>query len=208
MNRISDDFVRWFVATTVVCLVLLAWSTYQKIRHKTEHRGTVEACLGSRCFDHERESPLIQKTHHHIKSRVLRAEAYRVTRLVKLSNDEFRCLAENVYREARGEPLIGMIAVAQITHNRVKSKRWGKSFCDVVYARKQFSWTNITSRLIPPHGRDWIRSKSAAKQYINGTRVTHLSQADHYHKITVNPYWNKSMAAKVVVGQHIFYASK
>jgi len=38
---------------------------------------------------------------------------------VKATNAELLCLAKNIYYEARGEPMHGKIAVAQVTLNRV-----------------------------------------------------------------------------------------
>ena len=38
---------------------------------------------------------------------------------VKATKSELLCLAKNIYYEARGEPLQGKIAVAQVTLNRV-----------------------------------------------------------------------------------------
>ncbi len=53
-----------------------------------------------------------------------------------------KCLADNLYHEARGESLAGIKAVASVVLNRVASKRWPNSICKVVYQRKQFSWAN------------------------------------------------------------------
>lgn len=131
---------------------------------------------------------------------------FKVSTIIKLDKKEFDCLAKNIYYESRGEPKLGKIAVAQITHNRVKSGRWGKKFCDVVYARKQFSWTNDLSHMQIPHGQDWQQSQAAALDYARGTRVTRLKQANHYHARYVNPQWANTMKPKARVGAHIFYA--
>ena len=58
--------------------------------------------------------------------------------------EEVRCLAHNIYFEARGEPEAGQIAVALVTLNRVESKKFPETICKVVKERKratcQFSW--------------------------------------------------------------------
>ena len=41
-------------------------------------------------------------------------------------NHAFDCLAQNIYFEARSESQAGMIAVAQVTMNRVKHPRYNK----------------------------------------------------------------------------------
>ena len=43
------------------------------------------------------------------------------------------CLARNIYWEARSEPYHGMVAVAQVTLNRVAHKSFPDDICDVVY---------------------------------------------------------------------------
>ena len=45
---------------------------------------------------------------------------------------EIYCLAANSYFEARGEPFDGKIAVAQVVINRVKSKHYPNSMCEVI----------------------------------------------------------------------------
>ena len=58
--------------------------------------------------------------------------------------DEVRCLATNIYWEARNQSIQGMYAVADVTLNRVKDKRWPSTVCEVVKQRRkgvcQFSW--------------------------------------------------------------------
>ncbi len=58
------------------------------------------------------------------------------------TNQESYCGAQNVYHESRGEPDLGMIAVAQVVQNRIKSTRFPDTVCEVVYQDKQFSWVN------------------------------------------------------------------
>ena len=42
------------------------------------------------------------------------------------------CLAENIYFEARAEPIGGKAAVANVTRNRVEDPRWPDTYCKVV----------------------------------------------------------------------------
>src|ERR1043166_782443 len=46
------------------------------------------------------------------------------------------CLARNVYFEARGEPIAGQYAVAEVTMNRRASRRFANTVCEAVYAKK------------------------------------------------------------------------
>ena len=47
-------------------------------------------------------------------------------------HSEVRCLAENIYFEARAESFSGKAAVANVTRNRVNDSRWPSTYCAVV----------------------------------------------------------------------------
>ena len=126
------------------------------------------------------------------------------TKIVFHDSKEFRCLAENIYREARGEPYIGKISVAQVTYNRAEKVG---SFCGAVYKKSQFSWT-LNKNLKRPHGPEWVAAKDAARMFVHGVRVKNLEQTDHYHTAEVNPIWDNDMKRTAIIGGHQFYASK
>lgn len=48
------------------------------------------------------------------------------------ANQDIHCLAQNIYWEARNQSRPGMIAVARVTMNRVKDKRFPDTICEVV----------------------------------------------------------------------------
>jgi spore germination cell wall hydrolase CwlJ-like protein len=58
-----------------------------------------------------------------------------------LSERDLRCLVENIFWEAKGEPEIGQRAVAYVTMNRVHSPGYPDTVCGVVWQPEQFSWT-------------------------------------------------------------------
>ena len=49
---------------------------------------------------------------------------------------DLMCLARNVYHESRGEPMAGQYAVAEVTMNRVASRHFPDTVCDVVYEKR------------------------------------------------------------------------
>lgn len=55
-------------------------------------------------------------------------------------SDEIACLAGAIYYEAKGEPLSGQLAVANVIINRVRSGRFPSDVCGVVTQRGQFSF--------------------------------------------------------------------
>ena len=89
-------------------------------------------------------------------------------------DDQF-ALACNIYHEARNESLVGQMAVAHVTRNRVASKKFPKTFREVVYQyynikRKngtfakvaQFSWTRDGESDLVHNRRAWKRSLQIA----------------------------------------------
>lgn len=78
-----------------------------------------------------------------------------------------RCVAMAVYHEARGEPMQGQRAVADVVVNRARSGRWGSGACSVVNAPHQFSnrwsWSNPV-----PGISSWDRAITIAHDALSG----------------------------------------
>ena len=56
---------------------------------------------------------------------------------------EQKCLADNIYFEARNQPAKGMIGVALVTRNRVNDTRFPHSYCEVIkQGPERPSWKN------------------------------------------------------------------
>ena len=124
---------------------------------------------------------------------------------VKATKSELLCLAKNIYYEARGEPLQGKIAVAQVTLNRVTHRtQFDASICQVVYAKHQFSWTMEKHR--EPRGPEWLEAQALAKLVVQGVAYLPNFKALYFHNLTVKPQWNKTKELVARIGNHIFYA--
>ena len=52
--------------------------------------------------------------------------------------NEVNCLAKNIYFEARDQPTKGQLAVALVTINRAKSKRFPNTICRVIHQASRF----------------------------------------------------------------------
>lgn len=125
--------------------------------------------------------------------------------LVEASQKDIHCLAQNIYHEARSEPIKGQIAVAQVTINRVKAANFKKSVCQVVFAPSQFSWT-LNKHIKVRDTQAWKTSLAIAKAVLtNSIRIPNFT-ATHYHTRQVNPRWSRNMEVLAVIGSHIFYA--
>lgn len=130
---------------------------------------------------------------------------------VNLSKKEFDCLSRNIYWETLHEPLIGQLAVAQIVYNRVKSKKWGNTFCQVIFQKNQFSWTR-NKELVnakPKNEVQWKRAQHSALLFSKGVRVIGLHDSEFYYaKYIKPPKWSKNMKKEAQIGQHIFFSNK
>jgi spore germination cell wall hydrolase CwlJ-like protein len=130
------------------------------------------------------------------------------------SATEVKCLATAIYFEARSEPELGQIAVAQVVINRLKNPAYPNTICGVVYQNKnkrnrcQFSFACDG---IPDRIRDqkaWATSQAVARRVINDERhlyVASVGAATHYHATYVRPRWARSMRKMEKIGRHIFY---
>jgi len=150
----------------------------------------------------QQEIQMIHEDVQEIKSFVVQTN-----QRVNYSPQDLDCLAKNIYHEAGVESPEGKFAVAQVTLNRLRDGRWGKSICSVVYSPAQFSWTlSPKIRNEKPQGPLWETSQTVARSVLEqGYRVPQLENAILYHADYVKPYWAKTVVKMQQIGQHIFY---
>jgi hypothetical protein len=118
------------------------------------------------------------------------------------------CLASAVYFEARGEPIEGQLAVAEVVLNRAASGRYPADICGVVEQPWQFSFVNATGR-IPPANRSsdaWRRAVAIARIAERGATRLLPNDVLWYHADYVNPSWGRRLARNTKIGLHIFYS--
>ena len=61
------------------------------------------------------------------------AVSYEVETGVSQNMDELKCMAENIYFEGRGEPMVGKIAIGHVVMNRIEDDRFPDTICGVVH---------------------------------------------------------------------------
>lgn len=124
------------------------------------------------------------------------------------SKQDLECMTANVFYEARGEPLLGKKAVAQVTLNRLAKKEWGKSVCEVVYKKKQFSWTAKGHRAAPP-GPPRLDSALVALEALATRRYSPhdpTGGATWFHSAQMRkPPWTRKLYVSARIGGHVFY---
>ena len=130
---------------------------------------------------------------------------HEIRKLQAAKQSEIDCLAKNIYMEARGEPIQGQIAVAQVTLNRVQSGKFQKSVCAVVYAHKQFSWTAKKTTQIKD-SKAWQISNDIARAVLTNSVPLPAFKALYFHTRQVNPRWNRDKRVVAKIGNHIFYS--
>ena len=127
---------------------------------------------------------------------------------------ERRCLATAIYFEARGEPVRGQIAVAQVILNRVRSPNFPQTICGVVYQGQmhpgcQFSFTCDGQTDTPRNDEQWALARSIAKKATAGELwLPEVGYSTYYHANYVSPRWIGDMNKIDKIGRHIFYKKR
>lgn len=126
---------------------------------------------------------------------------------------ELRCLALNIYFEARSEPKAGKFAVGHVVMNRVAHRRFPKSICNVIrqggYKRRhrcQFSWWCDGRSDKPRDVSAWDESRRIAAAIYTGTSDDPTDGALWYHADYVKPNWRSDFQRGPKIGRHVFYA--
>jgi spore germination cell wall hydrolase CwlJ-like protein len=127
-----------------------------------------------------------------------------------------KCLTEAIYFEARGEPVRGQIAVAQVVMNRVFSGYYPNTVCGVVFQNAshhlacQFTFACEGLALDQVREPDaWERAKKIATETLDGQLwLPEVGKATHYHAYWVHPSWVHEMTRMYKLGVHTFYRPK
>lgn len=127
---------------------------------------------------------------------------------------DLTCLAQNIYFEARGESVTGQFAVAEVTMNRVSSKRFPDTVCTVVHEQRwdrirgryvgAFSWTELHA-LKKPKGTPWERATMVAVATYDKQEAPTVPGALFYHAERISPRWSQDKKIVARIGAHKFY---
>lgn len=121
-----------------------------------------------------------------------------------VDDEEMNCLAAGVYYEAKGEPLEGQLAVAEVILNRAGSGRFPRSVCGVLKQRGQFSFVRGGSIPQPPaSAKAWKTALAVAKVARADKWDSKVSDALYFHARYVSPGWRRARVGSV--GNHVFY---
>lgn len=162
-------------------------------------------------FDRTEVAPVEMK--YEIVSPAIKAEVIReVTDADRLQrckrSGECSKMAEALVYEARGETLMGSVAVGYVIVERTKNpERWPKTVRGVVSQKNQFSYTTRRQK-VRPKLEDWERAYITSYQILHGEVDSPIGKSDHYHTLKVKPKWAKKMQYVATIGSHKFYKEK
>ncbi len=130
---------------------------------------------------------------------------------VSQGGDEWRCLAEALYFEARGESVKGQFAVAEVILNRVDSPEFPDSVCGVIHQGTgqryacQFTYTCDGHPENIHEPRAFRQVGKVARLVLDGAPRRLTDGATHYHTRAVNPRWARVFPRTTTIGVHHFY---
>lgn len=139
---------------------------------------------------------------------------------LKISEEEFECLARNIYFEGAFEPFIGKVAIAMTTITRMKRDEWPDTICGVVYQKKisdsgnlvcQFSWVCLNKNHVPKKQKllDSCRKAAAfvVRHYQNLQGV--YAGVTHYYADYIDrPSWAFQIDFAGKFGTHYFFKQR
>ena len=137
-------------------------------------------------------------------------------------NNDYHCLASNIYWESRNQSLGGKIAVGQVVLNRVDNEEYPSTICSVVKQTKyypsgkidlhdcQFSWYCDGKSDVPLDREKDVYEESfrLAVKLLENRPMDFTEGALHYHSDKVYPYWADSLERTTRIDNHIFYKRK
>jgi spore germination cell wall hydrolase CwlJ-like protein len=114
---------------------------------------------------------------------------------VILTSEERDLVERIVASEARGEPIEGIMAVAQVIRDR--SQLWGMTVTEVCLAPGQFA--------APYQGEINSEVVQAVRAVFDEGMSVFEIPTTHFHADYVSPYWTKSKVSRGSIGAHLFY---
>ena len=129
------------------------------------------------------------------------------------------CMAIALYFEARGEPVVGQIAVGHVIMNRASDNRYPGEICDVVTQGPTYRWKPelpikhrcqfsfwCDGRSDEPKDKEvYGKAVFLSEQILNSDLADPTEGSTHYHATSVLPGWAKSKTSVVRIDNHIFY---
>lgn len=130
---------------------------------------------------------------------------------VAKGGDQWTCLTQALYFEARGETVKGQAAVAEVILNRVDHPRFPDTVCGVINQgtgkryQCQFTYTCDGRPERISEQAAWEQVGKVARAMLDGAQRNLTKGATHYHTTAVRPKWSRTYTHTATVGVHKFY---
>lgn len=121
------------------------------------------------------------------------------SRGLTLTREEFILLARLIHAEARGESLLGQVAVGAVVFNRLQDPRYPKTITKVIFETDQFSPVLDGSINLHPDGKALL----AAELALNGLDPTN-GCLFFYNPAKAESKWLDHLPAVIKIGSHVF----
>lgn len=124
--------------------------------------------------------------------------------------EEQRCLALSLYWEARGEGRHGMVAVGWTVLNRIHSRDFPATPCEVIREGGeappcQFSWW-CDGKSDRPRNRDsWRQALMIAAELLYDPPADPTGGSLFYHSTSIRSPWLGKRTRTARIGAHVFY---
>jgi spore germination cell wall hydrolase CwlJ-like protein len=138
-------------------------------------------------------------------------QAFLASQPAASGGEQWRCLSEALYFEARGENVRGMFAVGEVILNRRDSSRYPSTLCGVINQGTgrqfacQFTYTCDGAAEQIHEQASWVRVGKVARLLLDGAPRELTDGATHYHTRAVNPRWARVFPRTASIGSHYFY---
>ncbi len=121
------------------------------------------------------------------------------------------CLAATLYLEARDQPVLGQVAIAEVALRRRAASEFAPNLCGVLTEPKQFALSIVSPRYqlrnLGAWNRAWrIAGTTMARWADSGERFSVVPAADHFYAYQrVTPAWAAHGRRVALIGDHAFY---
>ena len=121
------------------------------------------------------------------------------------------CLAATLYLEARDQPVLGQIAVAEVALRRQSAMIENEGLCAVLLRPGQFALSTVSPRFRLRNLKSWLRAFDIAGVTMrrwseSGGRLGVVPEADHFYAYNrATPAWAAHGERVALIGDHAFY---
>ena len=129
----------------------------------------------------------------------------------QFTQQDYDCLHENIFFEARNQPPFGMAMVGIVTIKRSQSPEFAHTICGVVHESHQFSWTLKKHKVNHKDKIEeaaWVFTGLIAQNLLIGydSLDNQYHGVVYYHSTKVHPSWARHLKKEFVIGDHVFYS--